>query len=170
MVRSSRPGLIPRILLCIAGGGVYYLIARYAALEPDAGHHATLMAVALSAYGILQYAFLKFDQIAPRLVISIVTGGLCYLVARYVFSYPSAGRLGIVIFLAIDSVIILEALFRGVIDTLTAMLLCILGGVVVALSAHYVFSYPYAVNLAILSGGISALLIDTSPTEGRRAE
>ena len=170
MVRSSRPGLIPRILLCIAGGGVYYLIAHYADLEPDAGHHATLMAVALSTYGILQYALLKFDQIVPRVIISIVAGGLCYSVARYVFSYPFAGRLGIVIFLAIGSVIILEALFRGAIDTLTAMLLCILGGVMVALIAHYAFSYPYAVNLAILLGGVSALLIDTSPIEGRRTD
>jgi energy-converting hydrogenase Eha subunit G len=161
------PGLIPRIVLPIAAGGIYFLIAHYEALEPDARRHAILITMVLGVYGVLQYLFQQFHRIMPRVVITITAGGLFYLIAHYAFSYRYAESLGIMIIGALAWVVILEGLFKGFFGTIMGMLICILGGGLFYLIAHYVFSDPYAATLGGLTAAASALLIDMSPTDGR---
>jgi hypothetical protein len=171
MVRSSPYGLMPRILLPVMGGGVYYLIAHYGFSDPDARGYAISITVGSGGPLIFEYLFQRSHGLTPRIVISILAGALFYLIAHYVFSYRYAERSGIAITVALGGLAILDLLFKRFRGLIPRLLIPILAGGSFYLIAHYVFSYPHAARLGIFITAASVLFyafryINESPTEG----
>jgi len=149
MTQSDTYGLRPRILGSILVVGSYYLITHYVFSDPDFEDETTWIVVAAGGFPILQYFFQRFPGLMPRILMSILAGGVFYLIAHYVFSYRFAKGYGIYIAAVSGGFSILQNLsqrFRGLVPRIV---IPILAGGLFYLIAHYGFSYSYAAGMGI---------------------
>jgi len=150
MTRSASYRLILRILGSILVGGLYYLIAHYVYSDSDAEVYGIWIAAGSSGILILQYLFQKFRGMIPRILISILAGGLFYLIAHFVFSYRYADSYGILIAVVSIGFVISQYLARRFPGVIPRIVISILAGGLSYLSAHFVFPYSHAARLGII--------------------
>jgi hypothetical protein len=157
MAREVSYGLMQKVLVLIVVGGLFYLIAKYLFFDPNAEGYTIWLIASSAGYLILQYLFQKFHGMVPRVLISILAGGLFYLIAHDVFSYRHAKYFGILIAAVLGGFAILQYLSQRLRGITPKILIPILGGALFYLIAQYVFSYSDAARVGIVitaaSGG-----------------
>jgi len=105
-------GIMPRIVVPVLVGGLFYLIAHYVFSDPEATYYGISIAAVSGGILMLQYVFQRFPGTLTRVSIPFLAGAVFYLTAHYGFSYSNAAHFGVLIAVCSGGYTILLYLFE----------------------------------------------------------